>query len=108
MTERKVRHAHELEAAGDARWSAKLKDGLLLVTDEASGEEVQATAYTKDGEGIRFALPGENGLRLLRRGEPGYEEFEKVLDKTGLDAPAAKASSKPANERGAAETRAAS
>jgi len=75
------RHVHELEAAGDVRWTAKAKDGLLMVTDEASGETKQSAAYTVAGDGVRFALPGENGLRHLAPDAPGYEAFRKVVEK---------------------------
>lgn len=93
-----ARHAHELEAAGDVRWTARIKDGLVLVKDEASGQEVQATAYTVDADGARFQLPGEGGLRLLRREAPGYDAFAKVLNKaSGIADPAVEASQpKPA------------
>ncbi|GJE78071.1 hypothetical protein [Methylorubrum suomiense] len=96
MAERKVRHAHELEAAGEPRWSARMKDGLLMVTDEASGEEFQATAYTTEGDGVRFSLPGENGLRFLAVGAPGHEEFLAVLEK---QSPLKSAPAKPAPEK---------
>lgn len=77
----KPRHAHELEAAGEPRWSARIKDGLLMVTDNASGIEVQSTAHTVDGSAARFQLPGDNGLRELRSDQPGYAEFVAVLQK---------------------------
>lgn len=89
-----ARHAHEVEAAGEPRWKARFTKGLLMVTDLASGEEVQAQAYTDDGDAIRFSLPGENGLRELRVGAPGYEDFKTVLAKSPIDAP-----SKPATEK---------
>lgn len=81
MSNTKPVHAHEFEKAGVARWSARAKDGLLLVTDEASGEEVQSAAYTLAGDGVRFALPGEAGLRHLAPDAPGYEAFKKVVEK---------------------------
>lgn len=77
----KHRHAHELEAAGEPRWTARVKDGLLMVTDNASGLEVQSTAHTVDGSAARFQLPGDNGLRELRSDQPGYAEFVAVLEK---------------------------
>lgn len=81
-----AKHAHELEAAGEPRWRARLKDNLLLVTDLASDEEVQATSYTIDGNTIRFSLPGDNGLRSLQKGEPGFEAFAKVIEKGPISA----------------------
>lgn len=75
----KARHAHEIEAAGEVRWVAKAKDGLLMVTDQASGEEMQASAYTIDGPDVRFAFPGDNGYRTLRADAPGAEAFRKVV-----------------------------
>lgn len=81
MSNTKPVHAHELEAAGEVRWSAKIKDGLLMVTDQASGEETQASAYTIDGPDVRFALPGDNGYRVLRGDQPGAEAFRKVVEK---------------------------
>lgn len=103
MAEHKVRHAHEMEAAGEVRWSARMKNGLLMVTDEASGEEVQASAYTVDGDGIRFALPGENGLRFLAVGAPGHEAFAAVLEKDSpLKAASEDAPAKPTAPKRAA------
>lgn len=104
-----ARHAHELAAAGEPRWEARLDKDLVMVKDLASGEEVQATAYTTDGDTLSFALPGE-GLRHLRLGESGYDAFRAVLDKSALKAesealavkPAPKGSSKPATEKPAA------
>jgi len=81
-----AKHAHELEAAGEPRWRARIKDNLLLVTDLASDEEFQATAYTVEGNTIRFSLPGDNGLRTMQASDPGFEAFKKVIDKTPLAA----------------------
>lgn len=95
-----AKHAHELEAAGEPRWKARLsKDGLVMVTDLASGEEYQATAYTVDGSTISFALPGDGGLRQLRSDEPGFEAFKKVIDKSPINAETEKPASKPATEK---------
>lgn len=95
------KHAHELAEAGEARWSARVKDGLVLIKDLASGEEVQATAFTVEGATLSFALPGDNGLRTLRKGEPGFDGLEKVLSKA-LNAPSeapTSTASKPSNEK---------
>lgn len=94
-----ARHAHELEAEGEVRWKGRLKDGLLLVTDLASGEEVQATAYTVEGDTVMFALPGDNGLRHLRSTDPGYEAFKKVIEKSPINAESERTASKPATEK---------
>lgn len=98
-----VKHAHELEAAGEPRWSARQADGLLMVKDEASGQEVQATAYTVEGDTILFSLPGDNGLRRLAPDAPGYAAFRKALEKGPIAAKTAKpAASKPAPKASAA------
>lgn len=94
-----AKHAHELEAAGEPRWKARLKDGLVLVTDLASGEEVQATAYTVEGSLISFALAGDGGLRHLRSNDPGYDAFRKVIDKSPINGESEKTASKPATEK---------
>ncbi len=90
----KPRSPSALKKAGDARWTARVKDGIVLVKDMASGEEVQATAYTVDGDAVRFALPGDNGLRQVLREEPGFDAFVKVLQKSPMAAPAADTSAK--------------
>lgn len=90
----KPRSPAALKKAGDARWTARVKDGIVLVKDMASGEEVQATAYTVDGDAVRFALPGDNGLRQILREEPGFDAFVKALEKSPLAAPAADVSAK--------------
>ncbi|TXN59385.1 hypothetical protein [Methylobacterium sp. WL2] len=91
MTSFKPRSVSALVKSGDPRWEARVKDGLLLVRDMASGEEKHATAYTIDGDAVRFSLPGDNGLRQILGGEPGYDAFVKALDKSALAAPAAPA-----------------
>ncbi|KQS75017.1 hypothetical protein ASG32_07940 [Methylobacterium sp. Leaf361] len=90
----KPRSPSALKKAGDPRWSARVKDGIVLVKDMASGEEVQATAYTVDGDAVRFALPGDNGLRQVLREEPGFDALVKVLQKSPMAAPAADTSVK--------------
>ncbi len=106
MSNTKPVHAHEFAKAGLARWSAKAKDGLLMVTDEASGEEVQSAAYTVSGDGVRFALPGENGLRHLRPDEPGYAAFKKAVEELSNgpseEEPAPKSRGKAASESASA------
>ena len=92
-------HAHELEAAGKARWTARIKDGLVLVKDEASDEEIQATAYTHDGNTVSFALPGDNGLRSVEQGKPGYDALLKVFKKAMGDVAETTERSVPANEK---------
>jgi len=94
-----AKHAHELEAAGETRWSARIDEGQLVVKDNASGEEVAASAYTLEGETVLFALPGENGLRRLEAGAPGAEAFRKVVEKLSAGPAPAKAASKPATEK---------
>jgi hypothetical protein len=99
MPEFKPRPVSELVAAGDPRWEARVdKNGLVFVKDMASGEEVQAVAYTVEPDAIRFSLPGDNGLRTLRATEPGYDAFAKALEKSPISAPAAKAPEKAAEK----------
>ena len=43
---------------------------------------------------MRFSLPGDNGLRQILVGEPGYDAFVKALDKSALAAPASDTSVK--------------
>lgn len=83
------KHSHEMEAKGEKRWGAKVsKEGGLMVTDLASDVETQASAYTHSGGEVRFALPGDNGLRVLASDNPSYGEFAKAIDKiNGVDEP---------------------
>lgn len=90
----KPRSPAALKKAGEPRWSARVQNGIVLVKDMASGEEVQATAYTIDGDAVRFSLPGDNGLRQVLREEPGFDAFVKALEKSPLAAPAADTSVK--------------
>lgn len=84
------KHSHEMEAKGEKRWGAKVsKEGGLMVTDLASDVETQASAYTHSGGEVRFALPGDNGLRVLASDNPSYGEFAKAIDKiNGVEEPA--------------------
>lgn len=84
-----AKHAHELEK----RWSAKVsREGGLTVTDLASGEETQASAYTHSGGEVRFAFPGDNGLRVIPGTDPSYAEFARAIDAVnGVEKPAEKA-----------------
>ena len=90
----KPRSVSALVKAGDPRWEARVKDGLVFVRDMASGVEAQASAYTIDGDAVRFSLPGDNGLRQVLVGEPGYDALVKALGKSAMAAPAADTSVK--------------
>lgn len=93
-------HSHEFEAAGLARWSAKVgKDGLVSIKDEASGVETQATAWTVDEDAVRFSLPGDNGLRVIEKGKPGFDEMVKALGKAPEPEVSSATGSKPATEK---------
>lgn len=75
-------YEHELEKDGKPRWKASVsKDKGLVITDLASDQEFTASAYTHSGGEVRFALPGDNGLRVIEGSSPSYKSLSAAIDK---------------------------
>jgi hypothetical protein len=57
----------------------KDQEGLVLIAD-ASGNSRQATAYTRDGDTLRFSLEGDGGaFYSCRRGDPEFDELAEAF-----------------------------
>jgi hypothetical protein len=65
---------------------SKGEKGLLMIAD-ASGNARQATAFTREGDVLRFSLAGDGGaFYSVKQGDPEFDDLAEAFEANGVSA----------------------